>query len=145
MKDIHYRPGILGVCVLVLLSIHLGACGRSPESATFQTDARDDNDNLASVSNSVPVLYDGFEGKTLGDLWMPGNYGSGRYVPGAIILSTNYSRSGTHSAEITVREGDIDAAGDDDTRVERAELDSGHFPLRGRDAWYGFSLLHVRV
>ena len=46
-----------------------------------------------------------------------------------------------HSAEITVREGDIDAAGDDDTRVERAELDSGHFPLRDRDAWYGFSLL----
>jgi hypothetical protein len=141
MKDIHYRPGILGVCVFVLLSINLGGCGRSPERATFQAETRNDNDNLASVSNSVPVLYDGFEGKTLGDFWMPGNYGSGRYVPGAIILSTNFARSGTHSAAITVREGDIDAAGDDDTRVERAELDSGHFPLQGRDAWYGFSLL----
>jgi hypothetical protein len=42
---------------------------------------------------------------------------------------------------ITVHEGDIDAAGDAGTRVERDELDSGHFHLLGRDAWYGFSLL----
>jgi hypothetical protein len=141
MKDIRRRPGILGACVLMLLSINLGGCGRAPERATIQAETRHGNDNLATVSNPIPVLYDGFEGKTLGDFWMPGNYGSGRYVPGAVILSTNYARSGTYSAEITVREGDIEASGDDDTRVERAELDSGHFPLRGRDVWYGFSLL----
>ena len=126
MKVIRRRPGILGACVLMLLSINLGGCGRAPERATIQAETRHGNDNLAPVNNPIPVLYDGFEGKTLADFWMPGNYGSGRYVPGAIILSTNCARSGTHSAEITVHEGDIDASGDDNTRVERAELDSGH-------------------
>jgi hypothetical protein len=141
MKDIRCQLGTLGACVLVLLSISLGGCGRTPERVTAQAETTHGNDNLASVSNSVPALKDGFESKTLGNFWLPGNYGSGLYVPGAIILSTNYAHSGMYSAEITVHEGDIDAAGDDDTRVERAELDSGHFPLRGREAWYGFSLL----
>ena len=40
-----------------------------------------------------------------------------------------------------MHEGDIEQAGDASTRVERAELDSGHFALRGREAWYGFSFL----
>jgi hypothetical protein len=135
------RPGFLCACVLALLSLNLGGCGPTPERAIPQVKTRQGNDDLTSVSNSIPVLRDGFEGKTLEDFWLPGNYGSGLHVPGAIRLSTNYVRSGRQSAEITVREGDIDAAGDDDTRVERAELDSGHFRLRGRDAWYGFSLL----
>ena len=86
-------------------------------------------------------LFDGFEGGSLADFWLPGDYGSGLHVPGAIIISTNYARSGTHSVEITVHEGDIAAAGEGDTTVERAELDSGHFALLGREAWYGFSLL----
>lgn len=141
MKYIRRRPGILGACVLVLMSLNLGGCGPVPERVIDQAGTRHGNDDLATVSNSIQALYDGFEGKTLEGFWMPGNYGSGRYVPGAIILSTNYARSGMQSAEITVREGDIDAAGDDDIRVERAELDSGHFPLRGRDVWYSFSLL----
>ncbi len=135
------RPGFLCACVLALLSLNLGGCGRAPESATIEAESRQGNDNLATVSNSIPVLRDGFEGKALEDFWLPGNYGSGLYVPGAIKLSTNYVRSGMQSVEITIREGDIDAAGDGDTRVERDELDSGHFALRGRDAWYGFSLL----
>ena len=95
----------------------------------------------ASADKLQPVLSDGFEDGQIASFWLPGNYGSGLYVPGAIQLSTNYARSGSHSVEITVHEGDIDAAGDDSTRVERAELDSGHFPLLGKDAWYGFSLL----
>jgi hypothetical protein len=141
MKDIRRRPGVLGACVLVLLSFNVGRCGPTPEGAFAQVGSSYGNADSATASHSVPVLQDGFEGKTLADFWLPGNYGSGLYVPGAIILSTNYARSGMHSVEITVREGDIDAAGDDDTRVERAELDSGHFALRGREAWYGFSLL----
>jgi hypothetical protein len=64
-----------------------------------------------------------------------------RQHTGAIKLSTNCALSGVHSAEITVHEVGIDAAGDADTKVERTELDSGYFPLRGREAWYGFSLL----
>jgi hypothetical protein len=130
-----------GWILIPLLVLSLGGCGPAPEPATAQTESRQGNDELASVSNSIPVLNDGFEGKSWADFWLPGNYGSGLYVPGAIKLSTNYARSGMRSVEITVHEGDIDAAGDGDTRVERAELDSGHFPLRGREAWYGFSFL----
>ena len=87
------------------------------------------------------ILQDGFEGGSLAPFWLPGNYGSGLHVPGAIIISTNFARAGTHSVQITVHEGDITAAGDDNTVVERAELDSGHYALRGREAWYGFSFL----
>ena len=90
---------------------------------------------------SAQVLQDGFEGGALADFWLPGNYGSGLHVPGAVIISTNFARAGTHSVQITVHEGDIAAAGDDNTTVERAELDSGHYALRGREAWYGFSFL----
>ena len=39
------------------------------------------------------------------------------------------------------KEGDIEQRGDDGRSVERAELDSGHFPFLGRDVWYGFSFL----
>lgn len=88
-----------------------------------------------------PVLYDGFEGTSIESFWLPGNYGSGLYVPGAIQQSALYARSGTHSVEITVHEGDIAAEGSGNTQVERAELDSGHFPLSGKEAWYGFSIL----
>jgi hypothetical protein len=139
MKGIRRRPSILGACVIALLSLILGRYVSNPEGAFAQ--AGTGHGDFAAVNNSVPILKDGFEGKTLADFWLPGNYGSGLYVPGAIKISTNYARSGMYSAEITVHEGDIDAAGDGDTRVERAELDSGHFALRGREAWYGFSLL----
>ena len=89
----------------------------------------------------IPKLSDDFEGKKIADFWLAGNFGSGRYASGAVKLSSAYARSGKQSVEITVHEGDIDAAGDDSTRVERAELDSGHFALRGREVWYGFSVL----
>jgi hypothetical protein len=77
----------------------------------------------------------------LADFWLPGNYGTGSHVAGAVVVSEDYARSGKRSARITVHEGDVDAAGDDGKRVERAELDSGHFALAGRDVWYGFSFL----
>jgi hypothetical protein len=97
--------------------------------------------SVSEVANVVaPRLYDGFENGAIAQFWLPGNYGSGLYVPGAIKISTNYARSGSHSVEITVREGDVDAAGDAETRVERSELDSGHFKLLGHEAWYGFSV-----
>ena len=97
--------------------------------------------NARASPPPTQVLRDGFEGGSLAPFWLPGNYGSGLHVPGAIIISTNFARAGTHSVQITVHEGDITAAGDDNTVVERAELDSGHYALRGREAWYGFSFL----
>jgi Polysaccharide lyase len=86
-------------------------------------------------------LYDGFEGEAVADFWMPGNYGSGLYVPGAVATSKDYARTGARSVRITVKEGDIEQPGGDGKSTERAELDSGYFPLLGRDVWYGFSIL----
>src|SRR5207245_3291327 len=86
-------------------------------------------------------LADGFEGASVAGFWLPGNYGTGSYEPGAVVISKDYARSGTRSVRITVKEGDIEQRGDDSRRVERAELDSGHYPLLGRDVWYGFSFL----
>ena len=86
-------------------------------------------------------LADGFESGQLADFWLPGDYGTGSHTPTAVTVTTEQARSGTRSARITVTEGDILAKGDDGKDVERAELDSGHFPLLGRDVWYGFSVL----
>lgn len=90
---------------------------------------------------SIPTLRDGFEGDGPASFWLPGNYGSGLHVPDAIKITTRYARSGKHAVEITVHENDIAAHGDGETWVERAELDSGHFPLLNKEAWYGFSFL----
>lgn len=86
-------------------------------------------------------LADGFESGSLADFWLPGDYGTGSRTPTAVTVTTDFARSGTRSAKITVREEDVEAKGDDGRSVERAELDSGHYPLLGRDVWYGFSLL----
>jgi hypothetical protein len=127
MKSIRRWQCFSLACAAAFFSIYSAWCDPTP--------------GTQPASSPLPVLFDGFEGPALADFWLAGNYGSGLYVPGAIKLSTNYARSGSHCVEITVREGDIAAAGEGDTRVERAELDSGHFPLRGKEAWYGFSML----
>jgi Polysaccharide lyase len=92
-------------------------------------------------SGPARLLVDGFESGSIADFWLPGTYGTGLYVPGAVVVSKDYARSGVWSARITVKEGDVEQRGDDGRRVERAELDSGHYPLLGRDVWYGFSFL----
>jgi hypothetical protein len=98
----------------------------------------------AAADKQIPRLLDGFEADSVEKFWLPGDYGSGLYVPGAIRGSDKFARSGEQSVQITVREGNIEAAGDAGTTVERSELDSGHFTLMGRDAWYGFSVLVPR-
>jgi hypothetical protein len=85
-------------------------------------------------------LRDDFE-ETLAPFWRPGDAGSGRYAPGAVVLSDEHARSGSRSAKITVREGDVAQQGDSGQPNERAELDSGKHPLVGQDVWYGFSFL----
>jgi hypothetical protein len=94
-----------------------------------------------SAAEPLRRLSDGFESGTLADFWLPGHYGTGRYEAGAIVVSKDHARGGKRAARITVKEGDIPQKGDDGASVERAELDSGHLPLLGRDAWYGFSML----
>jgi hypothetical protein len=92
----------------------------------------------------VPRLVDGFESGALADFWLLGTYGTGLFEPGAVVVSQDYARSGRRSARIRVRQGDLEQRGDDGRGAERAELDSGHFPLLGRDVWYGFSFLIPR-
>ena len=53
-------------------------------------------------------LADGFESGSLGAFWLPGNYGTGLYAPGAVVVSKDYARSGIWSARITVKEGDVE-------------------------------------
>jgi hypothetical protein len=84
---------------------------------------------------------DGFESGKLAEFWLPGNYGTGLYAPGSIQSSTNFARSGKFSAELTVREGSMAQPGASETMTERTELDSGHYPLLGKEVCYGFSFL----
>lgn len=84
---------------------------------------------------------DGFEASALAPFWLPGDYGSGLYAAGAVKISTNHARAGAKSLEVTVREGDMASPGGDGFTTERADMDSGHYPLLNQDAWYSFSVL----
>jgi hypothetical protein len=86
-------------------------------------------------------LRDDFEDGKLAAFWLPGNYGTGSHMSGAVVLTAEHAHRGRKSCRITVREGDVEALGDDGKKVERAELDSGHLPLLGRDVYYGFAFL----
>ncbi|HUS36092.1 MAG TPA: polysaccharide lyase [Verrucomicrobiae bacterium] len=86
-------------------------------------------------------LRDDFEGSRLASFWLPGNYGSGLYAAGAVEVSTNYARGGRQSLRVTVREGEVASPGGDGKMTERADLDSGHFSLLGKEATYSFSVL----
>ena len=129
---------VLG-CVAVLTT----GCDRPPPAATGRAAvAEQPVGSSAQPRKGLRMpLADGFEGDSVAGFWLPGNYGTGSYEPGAVVISKDYARSGTRSVRITVKEGDIGARGDDSQRVERAELDSGHYPLLGQDVWYGFSFL----
>jgi hypothetical protein len=98
----------------------------------------------ASILSKNPFrngLSDGFESGRLADFWLPGDYGAGRYVPGRVKFSTNFARSGKYSVELTVHEGDVKQTGAENTINERTELDSGKYPLYGKEICYGFSFL----
>lgn len=114
--------------VFLAMASQLGCGGQSAE-------------NLPPLPGPGKTLFDGFEGEAIADFWLPGNYGTGSYVPGAVQISTDYARTGSRSAKITVKESDIEAKGDDGKSVERAEIDSGHRKFLGREVWYGFSIL----
>jgi Polysaccharide lyase len=120
----------------------VGGCNRATPSAgsVGVGDVRPSSADGRGPDTILP-LADGFESGSLAAFWLPGNYGTGLYAPGAVMVSKDYARSGIRSARITVKEGDVEQRGDDGRSVERAELDSGHYPLLGRDVWYGFSFL----
>jgi hypothetical protein len=94
----------------------------------------------APRADPVPQLREDFEG-ALATFWRPGDHGTGRVAPGAVVLSDERARSGRRSARITVREGDVAQVGDSGQANERAELDSGKHRLLGQDVWCGFALL----
>jgi hypothetical protein len=123
---------------LVALGTLLASCDREPSGVPARPPATTQATGTAQLAGT---LVDGFEAESLAPFWLPGDYGTGSHRQGGIVLSTDYARSGRKSARITVNEGDVEAHGDDDKRVERSELDSGHYALLGRDVWYGFSFL----
>ena len=125
------------VRLVALATVVLAGCGRLESPATPPAPAAA---GPAPAGPKMP-LFDGFESDTIAGFWLPGNYGTGSHVPGAVRISTDYARTGTRSARITVTEGDIESKSDDGKAVERAELDSGHHRLLDRDVWYGFSIL----
>jgi hypothetical protein len=129
--------------VLSPLALMPAGCDRNGSGGAAGSNSPPDTAPVTTRA-SVATLYDGFEGEAVAKFWLPGDYGTGLYVPGDIHIANDPARSGAHSVEITVHEGDVEAAGDADTQVERAELDSGHFPLRGQEAWYGFSVFVPR-
>src|SRR5690242_21200344 len=88
--------GILGFLILAAQ----GAANASSNIHSAPADALDNRGRPATKSPTAD-LSDGFEGNTIASFWLPGNYGSGLYVPGAIHLSTNYARSGSHCVQIT--------------------------------------------
>ncbi len=96
---------------------------------------------LTAATDKPPALRDGFEGESLAPFWLPGDYGSGRYASGAVVLSDEFARSGRRSARITLKEGDVAQVGGSGQPNERAELDSGKHPVVNQDVWYGFSFL----
>ena len=116
------------------------ACSQSPPGAASAPESPIPGSGQSPRIIQMP-LADGFESDLVAGFWLPGNYGTGLYEPGAVAISTDYARTGSRSARITVKEGDVEQRGDDGRRVERAELDSGHYPFWGRDVWYGFSFL----
>jgi hypothetical protein len=134
--------------IVTLAPVSLCGCSRSadsgaPDKPGGRSSASSTSAGAAAKTTPGPAisLFDGFEGDSLAPFWRPGNYGDGRYAPGAVVISKDYARAGTRSVRITVREGDIVQVGDDGLRTERAELDSGRHPFVGRDVWYGFSVL----
>ena len=89
----------------------------------------------------APELRDDFEGDGLAPFWRPGDHGTGRYAPGAVVLTDERARWGRRAARITLREGDVAQRGDSGQENERAELDSGRHPLLEGEAWVGWSFL----
>ena len=147
------RGLLLGVFVLGVLFPNVG-CGDGPDAAAPRPGTTPTATSVAAAAASTAPaagapsrsgpslpLFDGFEGGRLADFWLPGDYGAGRYVPGAIVVTGERARSGRAAVRITVKEGDVRQEGDDGIDTERAELDSGRHPLVGRDVSHGFSFL----
>ena len=125
-------PLLRALCIAA--SIVAGCDGGPPEKRVAPVESAEEKAEL-------PVLRDGFEGDALAPFWLAGDHGSGRYAPGAVVVTDERARSGRRSARITVCEGDVAQLGDSGQENERAELDSGKRALLGREAWCGYSFL----
>ena len=135
------RVFVLLVGALAPVSALSTGCERSPTVAAGGTSVSGESARSSGLSPRAlqMPLTDGFEADSPAGFWLPGDYGTGLYEPGAVTTSKDYARSGAGSVRINLKEGDVEQRGDDGRRVERTELDSGHYSLLGRDVWYGFS------
>lgn len=124
--------------LLILCLFFAASCRQSDVVSPAPTLAAEEPPRQPNVPASD---RDGFEGQTLASFWLPGDHGSGRYEPGAVVLSDENARSGRQSTKITVTEGDIAQRGDSGQANERAELDSGPRAIMDQDVWCGFSFL----
>src|SRR6266581_5382407 len=124
------RGRILLMTTLGCVAALTTGCDRPPPVATGRVNVVEPplNSSAQPRTGLRMPLADGFEGNSVAGFWLPGNYGTGSHELGAVVISKDYARSGTRSVRISVKEGDIGARGDDSQRVERAELDSGHYP-----------------
>jgi polysaccharide lyase-like protein len=118
---------LLRAVLAATIAVSFGGCARSH--------------GVTQPPGSSLHLFDGFEEDSIAAFWLPGDYGSGRYAPGAVAVSRTHARTGGGSLRVTVKEGDVYQVEDDGQPTERAELDSGRHPLFGQDVWLGFSFL----
>jgi len=121
MNAVHHASASLRLLAVTAVVAALAApgCARR-SSSTVSLAPTPDGSGLRA-----PALRDGFEGPALAPFWRPGDEGSGRYVPGAVVLTEEHARDGRRSARITLREGDVAQLGDSGQSNERAGLDSG--------------------
>lgn len=96
---------------------------------------------LSGRHNMPITLQDSFENGHLADFWLPGDYGSGRYEPDAVSISSEYARLGNSSVEIFLKRGFIRQDGGDGHFTERSELDSGKHPWLNKTIVIKFSIL----
>jgi hypothetical protein len=140
------KLGVMLGCVLVswgmvCMAGILCGCENEPAAAGAGPDLTPAVTAPSHPASPAILFFDDFEGASLARFWRPGNYGAGRYAPGAVTLSRDRARTGAASVRVTVKDGDIHQVGGDGLDTERAELDSGAHPVVGRDAWYGYSFL----
>lgn len=86
-------------------------------------------------------LADDFESGRLAGFWLAGDRGAGRYEQGAVAITDQYHRSGTHSVKLVLKKGFIRQDGGDGRFTERTELDARAHALLAQNVWYKFSLL----
>ena len=98
---------------------------------------------LNLINNSVQInrfqLDDSFNNE-LASFWKAGNFGSGRYAVGSVVITKNCFISDQSCAQLSLNQGDIEGDGGDGHLTERTELDSGKYPFLNSHVEYSYSI-----